>query len=58
MPKPRLRIRAGNIGPIRREIIFEPLPEAVPITIPAEPDPAPEPGITEPAPQEPAPVPS
>jgi hypothetical protein len=44
------RFRAGQIGPIRREIIFEPLPEtAPPLTIPAEPD--------APAPKEPVPEP-
>jgi hypothetical protein len=35
------RFRAGHIGPIRREIIFEPLPDAGPV---------------EPAPTSPAPV--
>ena len=49
------RFRAGQIGPIRREIIFEPLPEtAPPRTIPAEPEPAqPDPA----APKEPVPEP-
>ena len=46
------RIRAGQIGPIRREIIFEPLPEAVP----AEPAPvAPPPVSPETQPKEPVP---
>jgi hypothetical protein len=49
------RFRAGQIGPIRREIIFEPLPEtAPPLTIPADPVPA-EPAS--PAPKEPVPEP-
>jgi hypothetical protein len=48
------RFRAGQIGPIRREIIFEPLPEtAPPLTIPAEPVPA-EPESPAPAPVNPA----
>ena len=47
----------GNIGPIRREIIFEPLPETMPVTIPAEPDAVPGPDIPAPSPQEPAPAP-
>ncbi len=46
------RFRAGHIGPIRREIIFEPLPE----TVPAEPAPvAPDPVSPEPQPAEPVP---
>jgi hypothetical protein len=43
--------RAGQIGPIRREIIFEPLHEQ---PAPAEPAPAePAPTAPDPAPQEP-----
>ena len=37
-------LRAGEIGPIRREIVFEPLPDrAVPVELPPAPKPAPEP---------------
>jgi hypothetical protein len=47
------RIRAGQIGPIRREIIFEPLPEPKRI----EPSPvAPAPVSPETQPEEPTPV--
>jgi hypothetical protein len=46
------RIRAGQIGPIRREIIFEPLPDPVRI----EPPVAPAPSTPEPQPEEPTPV--
>jgi hypothetical protein len=36
--------RAGEIGPIRREIVFEPLPDhAAPVELPLPPAPAPEP---------------
>ena len=48
-------VRAGHIGPIRREIIFEPLPEAVPadpVRIPAAPptpDPQPKEPVSDPA---------
>jgi hypothetical protein len=49
--EPALRERAGKIGPIRREIIFEPLP-AVPL--PAAPPPEPSEMPEEP----PVPVPS
>jgi hypothetical protein len=58
MVKPLLvtQPRAGEIGPVRREIIFEPLHEQ---PAPAEPMPAePSPSAPEPRPQEPAPVPS
>ena len=42
--RPSRAPRAGNIGPVRREVIFEPLPETLP---PAEPVPAsPEPDRT------------
>jgi hypothetical protein len=49
--------QAGSIGPIRREIVFEPLPEPArpPDRRPPEPEPArPE----EPAPSEPVSVPT
>jgi hypothetical protein len=46
--------RAGQIGPIRREIIFEPVHEQ---PAPAEPTPV-EPAVPEPQPQEPVPDPS
>jgi hypothetical protein len=47
------RIRAGQIGPIRREIIFEPLADPKRI----EPAPvAPEPASPETQPEEPTPV--
>ena len=50
--------QAGAIGPIRREIVFEPLPEPVRTPEPAPPDPdRPEPGRPE-APVEPVPIPS
>jgi hypothetical protein len=39
--------RAGDIGPIRREIIFEPMPE---IPVPVEPTPVPETQPQEPVP--------
>jgi hypothetical protein len=40
--------RAGDIGPVRKEIIFEPLPEIpVPVEPPSE---APEPPAEEPVP--------
>jgi hypothetical protein len=45
--RPRPPARAGEIGPIRREIIFEPVHEK---PVPVEPPPVPEP-------QPPAPVP-
>ena len=47
--------RAGEIGPIRREIIFEPVHEqpAPAAPVPVEPAPAPDP-----RPQEPTPVPA
>jgi hypothetical protein len=32
----------GDIGPVRREITFEPLPDEAPIEEPATPAPAPE----------------
>jgi hypothetical protein len=49
------RIHAGHIGPIRREIIFEPLPDAVP----AQPAPvAPPPVSPETQPKEPIPDPA
>ena len=48
------RPQAGNIGPIRREIVFEPLPDP---TGPVEPAPAESPLPAEPAqPTEPAPA--
>jgi hypothetical protein len=48
--------RAGHIGPIRREIIFEPLHEQ---PAPAEPAPVePAPGPPEKQPQEPVPEPT
>ena len=47
--------QAGTIGPIRREIVFEPLPEPGPVVVPpAEPAPPPEPA----RPAEPVPTPS
>jgi hypothetical protein len=48
-------VRAGEIGPVRREIIFEPLEEpARPTRTPAEPAPAaPEAPPREPAPAQP-----
>ena len=46
--------RAGQIGPIRREIIFEPVHEQ---PAPAEPVPA-EPSVPQTKPQEPVPEPS
>jgi len=42
--------KAGAIGPIRREIVFEPLPEPVRVPEPAPHEPAP----PEPVPSEPA----
>jgi hypothetical protein len=52
----RAPVRAGQIGPIRREIIFEPLHEQ---PAPAEPVPAePRPGTPETEPHEPVPDPS
>jgi hypothetical protein len=46
--------RAGEIGPVRREIIFEPVHEQpAPGPGPDEPSPAPDP-----QPQEPSPVPA
>ena len=48
-------IRAGHSGPIRREIIFEPLPEAVPAdpvrtpAAPPTPDPQPKEPVSDPA---------
>jgi hypothetical protein len=48
------RIYAGHIGPIRREIIFEPLPQ----TLPAEPVPAPPAPVPETQPEEPVPTPA
>ena len=54
VPERRTPARAGQIGPIRREIIFEPLHEQ-----PAPPEPAPaEPAAPETQPREPAPTPS
>lgn len=54
VPERSTPARAGQIGPIRREIIFEPLHEQ-----PAPPEPAPpEPAAPEPPPREPAPAPS
>jgi hypothetical protein len=45
------RVRAGEIGPVRREIIFEPVEE------PARPAPVePSPAVPEAPPQEPAPA--
>ena len=46
------RERAGEIGPVRREIIFEPVHEqpAPAEPTPAEPAPAPEPPSREPVP--------
>lgn len=44
LPRPR----AGDIGPVRREIIFEPLPETPPVHEPA-PVPAPAAPAREPA---------
>jgi hypothetical protein len=46
--------RAGQIGPIRREIIFEPVHEQ---PAPAEPTPV-EPAVPGPEPQEPVPDPA
>jgi hypothetical protein len=49
------RTRAGHIGPIRREIIFEPLPDsapAEPVRIPASPP------VPDPQPKEPVPDPA
>ncbi len=49
------RIRAGQIGPIRREIVFEPLPDPKRIEpVPAPPAPA----SPETQPEEPTPVPA
>lgn len=31
-------IYMGDIGPVRREITFEPMPDDVPVEIPAEPE--------------------
>jgi hypothetical protein len=43
--------RAGEIGPIRREIIFEPLPDRpAPVEAPPAPKPEPEPEHPLPAP--------
>jgi hypothetical protein len=47
------RIRAGQIGPIRREIIFEPVPD--PVRIDPIPE-APAPASPETQPEEPTPV--
>ena len=65
LDEPNDRPQAGNIGPIRREIVFEPLPELVPpVEAPAESPPAESPRVepsrpAEPArPSERAPVPS
>jgi hypothetical protein len=45
-------LRAGEIGPIRREIVFEPLPDhAAPVELPLPTKPAPEP-------EQPAPTPA
>jgi len=53
--EPDPRPRAGNIGPIRREIVFEPLPEPSPAVLPPDEPARPE----EPArPSEPVPTPS
>jgi hypothetical protein len=52
MASTRAPERSGEIGPVRREIIFEPLPErpAPQEPRPAEPAPATEPQRGEPAP--------
>jgi hypothetical protein len=53
--------QAGAIGPIRREIVFEPLPDPVRTPEPAPPEPAPpEPSRPETPvrPAEPVPIPS
>lgn len=47
--------RAGEIGPVRREIIFEPVHEQ---PVPSEPIPLPPAPVPEPPPREPVPSPS
>ena len=49
------RERAGEIGPVRREIIFEPVHEQ---PLPAEPTPVEPAPAPEPQPREPVPTPS
>lgn len=51
-PGRHTRPRAGQIGPVRREIIFEPMPEEPARTDPAPAEPTPAP--PEPQPREPA----
>jgi hypothetical protein len=47
------RVRAGEIGPVRREIIFEPVEEpGRPAQVPVEPSPA----VPDQPPREPAPA--
>jgi len=56
LARPAVPARAGEIGPVRREIIFEPVHEPAPRREPAPAEPAPAAPATEPA--EPTPTPA